>query len=427
MTTLWDTTGSDVVKALAAARRTGGAITSGSALTLIVVVDERNVPEAEAAATTAASAHPCRVLVVVRREISAPNPRLDAEVQIGGRLGPGESVVMRMYGRLALHAESVTLPLLAPDVPVVTWWHGNPPDLIANDPLGVFADRRITDSAYPRDQVAALDGRAADFAPGDTDLAWTRATTWRSQLASAADASDHRITSATVYGKDSNPTARLLAGWLTSRLGARVPIERRRGPGVSAVTLETSGSQSITLRRAEDGQAVLERDGHASSSVPMPTRGLGDLLAEELHRVDADAPYADALGSATGRRALAERPAKRVHVWRDPATKRAQQAAKKAAAKAVHKAAKKAADAKPGAPAKRTAAPDTKPAPDKESAPADKVAAKKASPAKTAKKAAKAATTGRNGDGTAPATADRAHLDKKPVSGTVRGAAGSRR
>ena len=55
-------------------------------------------------------------------------PRLDAEVLIGGRLGPGEAVVMRMYGRLALHAESVVLPLLAADAPVVTWWHGRPPE-----------------------------------------------------------------------------------------------------------------------------------------------------------------------------------------------------------------------------------------------------------------------------------------------------------
>ena len=40
MTTLWDTTGTAVVKALAAERRTGGAVTSGNALTLVVVVDD---------------------------------------------------------------------------------------------------------------------------------------------------------------------------------------------------------------------------------------------------------------------------------------------------------------------------------------------------------------------------------------------------
>jgi len=147
MTTLWDTTGTAVVKALGVERRQAGAVSSGLALTLVVVVDEKRVAEAEAAATRAAAQHPCRLLVVVRRRPDAPEPRLDAEVLIGGRLGPGEAVVMRMYGRLALHAESVVLPLLAPDAPVVTWWYGDPPHLIAHDPLGVFADRRVTDSS----------------------------------------------------------------------------------------------------------------------------------------------------------------------------------------------------------------------------------------------------------------------------------------
>ena len=94
MTTLWDTTGSAVVKELAAQRRTGGAVLSGVALTLVVVADESRVTEAEEAATTAAEQHPCRILVVVRRQIDAPVPRLDAEVSSGGRLGPGEAVVI---------------------------------------------------------------------------------------------------------------------------------------------------------------------------------------------------------------------------------------------------------------------------------------------------------------------------------------------
>ena len=190
MTTLWDTTGTAVVKALAAERRQAGSVSSGLALTLVVVVDEQRVTEAEAAATRAAAQHPCRLLVVVRRRPDAPEPRLDAEVLIGGRLGPGEAVVMRMYGRLALHAESVVLPLLAPDAPVVTWWYGEPPVRIAHDPLGVLADRRVTDISLAEDPDEALRQRAADYAPGDTDLAWTRATSWRALCASAFDSID---------------------------------------------------------------------------------------------------------------------------------------------------------------------------------------------------------------------------------------------
>ena len=62
---------------------------------------------------------------------------------------------MRMYGRLALHAESVVLPLLASDAPVVTWWHGAPPDKLAYDALGVLGRRRVTDSAPGRGPARA--------------------------------------------------------------------------------------------------------------------------------------------------------------------------------------------------------------------------------------------------------------------------------
>src|SRR4029078_4652195 len=115
VTTLWDTTGTAVVKALAAERRTGGAVTSGNALTLVVVVDERDVHEAEEAATLAASKHPMRMLMVIRRHIDAPVPRLDAEVLMGGRLGPGPSAGCRGHdgwparpGRGGRHADART-------------------------------------------------------------------------------------------------------------------------------------------------------------------------------------------------------------------------------------------------------------------------------------------------------------------------------
>ena len=253
MTTLWDTTGSAVVKELAAQRRTGGAVLSGVALTLVVVADESRVGEAEEAATHAAESHPCRILVVVRRQIDAPAPRLDAEVLIGGRLGPGEAVVMRMYGRLGLHAESVVLPLLAADAPVVTWWHAAPPDRLATDALAVFADRRITDSSIPEDPLRALKTRAADYAPGDTDLAWTRTTAWRAVLASTLDSvSGRRRGPVTVRGGDRGrsgerhrPAARRLAV-VTLRLP---PSPWRRAPGSPVPAASTRSSCSSTRRR----------------------------------------------------------------------------------------------------------------------------------------------------------------------------------
>ncbi|MGY2066653.1 glucose-6-phosphate dehydrogenase assembly protein OpcA [Blastococcus sp. SYSU DS0619] len=329
MTTLWDTTGSAVVKELAAQRRTGGAVLSGVALTLVVVAEESRVTEAEEAATHAAEMHPCRVLVVVRRQIDAPGPRLDAEVQIGGRLGPGEAVVMRMYGRLALHAESVVLPLLAADAPVVTWWHGSPPERIARDALGVFADRRITDTSLADDPLACLRVRADDYAPGDTDLAWTRSTGWRSALASTLDSvsgrrgDSVRVLGSTIEGDPHNATARLLAGWLSSRSGCAVDIteaSRNPGPsGVAAVRLSLDQDEEVEIRADRRGGAVISQPFRPDSTVALTERPLGDLLSEELRRLDPDEPYSDALEAATGLTGLSDRSAVRELVWFDPA------------------------------------------------------------------------------------------------------------
>lgn len=326
MTTLWDTTGTAVVKALAAERRSGGAVMSGLALTLVVVVEEKDVHEAEAAATTAASRHPCRLLIVIRRQVEAPVPRLDAEVLVGGRLGPGEAVVMRMYGRLGLHAESVTLPLLAPDAPVVTWWYGPPPERIAHDPLGVFADRRITDVLRAPSPTAALEQRAEDYLPGDTDLAWTRTTPWRAELASAFDTVRGTVTGATVTGKQDDPATQLLAGWLSSRFGVAVPVEQAAGRapgsggiGVSEVSVSLAEGGTVSLSRKDAGSVVLKRTDQPDSEVSLPERTLGDLLAEELRRLDADQPYAEALGVWAGVSGLAERPDEpRTLIWVDP-------------------------------------------------------------------------------------------------------------
>nr|WP_239520483.1 glucose-6-phosphate dehydrogenase assembly protein OpcA [Blastococcus saxobsidens] len=330
---MWDTTGSAVVKELAAQRRTGGAVLSGVALTLVVVADESRVAEAEEAATHAAEMHPCRVLIVVRRQIDAPAPRLDAEVLIGGRLGPGEAVVMRMYGRLALHAESVVLPLLAADAPVVTWWHGAPPERMATDALGVFADRRITDSSLAEDSQAALRVRAEDYAPGDTDLAWTRSTAWRAVLTSTLDSVSGRRSDAVrvlggrIEGDPGNATAQLLSGWLSSRGGCSVEIvagSRNAGPsGVEAVTLELDQDERVVVRADHRGGAIISQPNRPDSTLALPERVLGDLLSEELRRLDPDEPYSEALEAATGLSGLSDRAPVREHVWFDPAAPRA--------------------------------------------------------------------------------------------------------
>jgi glucose-6-phosphate dehydrogenase assembly protein OpcA len=318
VTTLWDTRGTAVVQALAAERRSGGAVTSGLALTLVVVLEEKNAAEVEAAVAIAAARHPMRVIMVLRHNIDAPVPRLDAEVSIGGRFGPGEAVVLRMFGRLALHAESVTLPLLAPDAPVVAWWYSKTPEIIAHDPLGVFADRRITNVIRDDAPAASLQQRARDYAPGDTDLTWTVITPWRAALAAAFDTASSPATSVTVFGNPVDPSAQLLAGWLSSRLGIYVPVEKAEGKYITSVSVAFEDGHTIQMSN-EGYKLLMRRPGQMDSIAPFPQRTTGDMLAEELRRLDADQPYGEALAAVSGLTGLNDRPSARTHIWHDPA------------------------------------------------------------------------------------------------------------
>src|SRR5205814_3164225 len=98
------------------------------------------------------------------------------------------------------------------DVPVVTWWRCGPPERIAYDPLGVVAERRITDTTQSDDPIAALKVRAEDYAPGDTDLAWTRITPWRTLVAGVFDATQATANRITINAPAKDPSAVLRSG-----------------------------------------------------------------------------------------------------------------------------------------------------------------------------------------------------------------------
>ncbi|CAM3257630.1 glucose-6-phosphate dehydrogenase assembly protein OpcA [Stackebrandtia soli] len=305
MIALWDTTATEVVDALAAERHSAGG-TSGLALNLVVIVDEQGERDAEVALTHAAQQHPCRLLIVVRRDGHGDTARLDAEIVVGGRLGPCEAVVMRMYGPLADHSESVIMPLLASDVPVVTCWFVPPPPCAAEDPLGAFADRRITYSAHADQPVAALRVRAEDYNPGDTDLSWTRITYWRTLIASAFDTATAPAESVTIHGSASDPSVALMAGWFGTRLGltptirdAEVVRDSPHLPAIKAVSFQLEGGDEIAVTRDEDGRTLLRRTGFPDRIQTIKGRMLGELLAEELRHLDPDQSYEAALRECT--------------------------------------------------------------------------------------------------------------------------------
>lgn len=288
-----DTTTTAVNKKLDEMREMAGVVTMGRVLTLIIAPDSDAVVEDSIqAANDASHEHPSRIIVTMRGNAYADEPRLDAQIRVGGDAGAGEVVVLRLSGPLSGHAASVVIPFLLPDIPVVAWWPDNAPAVPAQDPLGKLAIRRITDATNAVDPLAAIKSRLPGYSAGDTDLAWSRITYWRALLTSAIDLPPHEpIESARISGLETEPALDILAGWLASRIDG--PVHRE----VGELTVElVRKSETIVLSRPQDGTtATLSRTAKPDALVPLARRVTGECLAEDLRRLDADEIYHAAL------------------------------------------------------------------------------------------------------------------------------------
>jgi glucose-6-phosphate dehydrogenase assembly protein OpcA len=297
MIDLTETTTGVIHDALTQARHHMGGPALGMVLTLIIVTDESAQYDAIRAASQAAREHPCRVLGVITRNVTGRS-RLDAEIRLG-ETGPGETILLRMHGPVGEHADSVVAPLVLPDTPVVTWWPGQAPVIPSADPLGALAQRRVTDAAAsdkPRQMLTVL---ASGYRPGDTDLSWTRATSWRSLLAATLDQPYGELTGGQVSAEQHNPSADLIATWLAGRLGVPVPRQVSAGPGITEVSFSTADGD-ITLSRPDARTATLARPGQPERRVSLLRRETAELLTEELRRLDPDEVYAEALARFAG-------------------------------------------------------------------------------------------------------------------------------
>ncbi|MER7437853.1 glucose-6-phosphate dehydrogenase assembly protein OpcA [Pseudonocardia alni] len=291
-------TTSAVNRKLVELRESGGVFALGRVLTLVVVTDDG--PELERAidaANAASREHPCRVIVLARGQRRA-SPRLDAQIRVGGDAGASEVIVLRGYGPLAAEeaGAGMVMPLLLPDAPVVAWWPNEAPASPSEDAVGRLAQRRITDALSSKNPVKAFEARRKDYAPGDTDLTWTRLTQWRAQLAAALDVPPYEdISSAVVAGEAVSPSTELIAGWLAASLGVKVkrsPSEKDNG--LSLVRL-TRPSGDVELARPDGKTARLTQPGQPERLIALARRHVSDCLAEELRRLDPDEVYAEAL------------------------------------------------------------------------------------------------------------------------------------
>lgn len=220
----------------------------------------------------------------------------------------------RHVGRLA----TIVDPVLVTDVLTMVWApHGHDE---AVDALLGLADVVLLDSVDDADAQIALDrvGRLTEQVYV-VDLAWLRSTPWRERIAATFDPPAARtmlgsLASVTVrHRPDSEVSALLLLGWLSSRLGwqpsamvegstgRRGRARARKGdvklalepdpsmpvPGLAGVTVETAQGETLSLDRGPGGLVTKRRDrkGRERSWRALgASRGEGGILGEGVRQ-----------------------------------------------------------------------------------------------------------------------------------------------
>jgi glucose-6-phosphate dehydrogenase assembly protein OpcA len=290
------TTTNEVNKRLVKLRDEGGAVALGRVLTLVIDVGTAEVEEAIEAANDASREHPCRVIVIAESADGGTEGELHAQIRLGGDAGASEVIVLRPSAQLIPYADTLVMPLLLPDAPIVTWWPVEPPKDPANHPLGRMAQRRITDSTACRAPQESLRALAGVHQPGDTDLAWTRITLWRGLLAAALDQPPFEpVTKVVVSGESTHPSVDLLAAWLGQDLQCPVEVERQDDAKAITCVRLVRRSGDIVLDRPDGKTAALRQPEQPEHRIALPIRQLRECLAEELRRLDPDEVYAETL------------------------------------------------------------------------------------------------------------------------------------
>lgn len=294
--TLKDTTSSEVASRLVGVREDRGATALGRVLTLIIVVpDSIDVDRAIEISDAASREHPCRVVVVVDNDDPGAQARLNAQIRVGmDEVGPSDVVILEPHGDASHDLDTLVMPLILPDTPVVTFWPDHPPENPGEHPLGEMAARRITDSRQTACPVRTLVDLARVYADGDTDFAWSAITLWRSVLATVVEEFRTAPRRIRVTGHPTHPSSFLVAAWLARETG--IETVRETDPEAETITgvhFEFEDATEVALtRRAASSVAHLTQTGRETSFINLPRRPIQDCLMEELRRLDPDLYYA---------------------------------------------------------------------------------------------------------------------------------------
>lgn len=293
------------------------AVMRACALTLVVFDDPRSgrkdAAPLDETLSRVTERHPCRILLA-RIDPEHPAGSLESWVTALCHLSPGagrssrvcsEQVTVTAAPEDARHLPGAVLPLAVAELPVFVWWRaalpaeGKTKDAEVFDRFRASADRLLMDGVEPADLLSLL-RRYPAVAFGH--LEWARLTPWRSAIAQFFDPVEAReylprLSKGRIEGGDLR--ARLLAGWLRSRLKKRPAVEISSG-ALRAVTLEADSARFHLALAGAAAQATAELPGVAPSEYSLRFEEVPDhqALAQELQVLGHDRVFEEALENA---------------------------------------------------------------------------------------------------------------------------------
>ena len=293
--------------------------TSGSSrvLTLVISTDEKGLEDALCAAHGASRDHPSRIIAVVKppEEDTAgrvtPRSRdghvpaqagghLDAEIRVGHDAGAGETLVLRPWDEAALHTDTLVVPFLLPDAPVVVWWPTTVPEIPSPGSLGtpgLHTHHQHSRAGLPG-QGAARAGtgeRARRHRPGldpHHPVARMVASTLDPLLRAGS------LRELVVAGEPRNSSLSLMIAWLRLRLDVPVTrVDEEDFKGISSITARTDDGEVIIARHDLERVTITRPGSPEPQVVTMARREPISTLNEELRRLTPDLVYQEVLAT----------------------------------------------------------------------------------------------------------------------------------
>jgi glucose-6-phosphate dehydrogenase assembly protein OpcA len=307
-------------------------------MNLVAIVDAEFRGEIENRLQRVGRYHPSRLVLCAVEE---KREKLDAWAGIGtedAQPKPGhiavahERIEVTVGPKHLKTVDRIVDPLLVPDLATMVWAPHGHSDAV--DALRRLAQIILVDSQDEPDVGDAL-ARASDLSEAAyvVDLAWLRSTPWRERVAAIFDAPHMRaalpgISAVTVrHREDSQASALLYVGWLSSRLGwkpgrlasargkltghargrrqevrlALEPVDMNP-PGLAGVTIEMASGEAVSLDRGPGGLRSVRRarDGSEQAwTVLGASRGEAGILGEGVRQaLLRDPTYRPALSCA---------------------------------------------------------------------------------------------------------------------------------